>query len=567
MTRTALLLFVITFACSVCALGPLSASGTSSPREAEAHEKLEEVPKPNLTGVDLPVQNQIQSAEKGLTATLNLNAARGVQKARAFGSLGKIYQAYGFDDAAMACYANAAKLDPLAFRWHYYLAYLHEKRGDSKLAASQYQQALSIKPNDALTMLRLGNLELDLNELTLARSYLGNPLVRRTAPAAALSGLGKIALAEHQYQEALKYFTEALQSDPSASSIHYHLAKAYRALGDFQQMDENLRARGETEPVAPDPLLEEIDTLRQSRLDLWKRGNVAMHEERFADAVATYKQMVELKPSDPIGYIYLAEALAATGEIHKALDQYKRALQFDPHNAVVHYNMGVLYTQAKSEEMAITHFRSAIRYDPETVATHFDLANLLMRRGKDEEAGREYGIVVSAEPQNSFARLMQAMAAVHAGAYSQARSLLEEGLRRLPGDPGIANALARILAAAPDPAVRDEPRAFKNIQTLIQTEQGMDFETGVTLGMALAAVGQFKDAAACQINMIHELEAAGRSDLAKLLQENLVRYQRNEASRRPWASDDPIFTPIVRKSQPATQAISERPDTDPKREN
>jgi hypothetical protein len=67
--------------------------------------------------------------------------------------------------------------------------------------------------------------------------------------------------------------------------------------------------------------------------------------------------------------------------------------------------------------------------------------------------------------------------------------------------------------------------------------------------------------------MIHELEAAGRSDLAKLLQENLVRYQRNEASRRPWASDDPIFTPIVRKSQPATQAISERPDTDPKREN
>src|ERR1700733_6563345 len=134
MTRTAPLLFVITFACSVCALGPLSASGASPAREPEAHEKAVEVPKPNLTGVDLPVQTQIQSAEKAMTATLNLNAATGAQKAKAFGYLGKLYQAYGFDDAAMACYANAAKLDPLAFRWHYYLAYLHDKRGDSKRA-------------------------------------------------------------------------------------------------------------------------------------------------------------------------------------------------------------------------------------------------------------------------------------------------------------------------------------------------------------------------------------------------------------------------------------------------
>lgn len=567
MTRTAPLLFVIVFALSLCAFGPLSAGGASSPREPEAHEKLMEVPEPNLTGVDLPVQTQIQSAEKALTATLNLHAAVGAEKAKAFGYLGEIYQAYGFDDAATACYANAAKLAPLAFRWHYYLAYLHEKRGDSKLAASEYQRALSLKPHDAITMLRLGNLELDLNEFTLAKSYLGNPLVRQTAPGAALSGLGKIALAEHRYQDALKCFTEALKSDPHASSIHYHLAKAYRALGDFQNMDANLRDRGETEPVVRDPLLEEIDRLKQSRIDLWKRGNVAMHEERFADAVAAYEQMVELKPSDPIGYIYLAQALAATGEIQRALDQYKRALQLDPHNAIVHYNMGILYTQAKSDEMAITHFRAAIRYDPEMVATHFDLANLLMRRGKDEEAGLEYGIVVSAEPQNSLAPLMQAMAAVHAGAYSHARSLLEEALRRLPSDPDMANALARILAAAPDPKVRDEPRALKNIQTLIQTEQGMDFETGVTLGMALAAVGRFKDAADCQINMIHELQAAGRSDLAKLLQEDLVRYQRNEACRRPWAGDDPIFTPVIRKSQPAAQAISEQPDTDSKREN
>jgi tetratricopeptide (TPR) repeat protein len=542
---------------ALCAAGDAQDSSSpgvrfSSQGPVDGQGDLLQIPKPNLAGTDQPVQTQIQNAERALSTILAQSNASGTQKAKAFGMLGEIYQAYDLGDAALASYANAAKLQPQSFRWHYYLAYLFEKRGDADAAAREYERVLAIKPNDGCAMLRLAQVELELSNLDSAKSWLRNPAAQRAAPAAAITELGKVALAEHQYQMALKYFRKALAIEPKAASIHYQLAKAYRALGDLQLMQENLRAQGDGDPTVHDPLLDEISAIKQSRLDLWKRGNLAMNEKRFSDAVAAYSQMVNMEQSDPIGYLYLAEALAGSGQREQALEQYAHALQLDPNNAVAHYNMGILLTEARRGELAMAQFREAIRLNPEMIAAHFNLANLLMRRGKDDEAGQEYGIVVAAEPQNGLARLMQAMAAVHAKKYAQARSFLEQASQALPDDSDIADALARVLSAAPDPDVRDETRALQIIETVIQHAQGMDFEKGVTLGMALAGVARFQDAIATQRGMIGELERAERPDLVRLLQHNLALYEHHEPCRIPWENDDPIFAPVLTEAQLVT---------------
>lgn len=516
----------------------------SSDRKVE----LLEVPQPELAKVDQPVQEQIRAAQTALAATLARSNSSSVEKATAFGSLGEIYQAYGFDDSALASYQNAAKLDPRSFRWEYYAAYLHQRTGDTDSALREYQRAAALQPNNITVMLRLGDLEFSANHLDSAKSWFVKSMSVKSS-AAALTGLGKIALIEHRYPAALKYFKDALAREPKASSIHYQLAMTYRALGDLPQMQEHLQARGEVEPTIPDPLLDEIALLKQGKVGLLERGSAAVHEKRFADAIASYRQLVHLYPTDPIAYMYLGVALAKAGKNTEALQQYAHASQLDPNNASVHYNMGILLVDTGKEDLAITQFQEAIRVDPGLAASHFQLANLLMRGKKDEEAGREYGTVASLEPQNGFARLMQAMAAVHAGAYAQARKLLEEASLALPNDPDIANALARLLAAAPDPAVRDESRALRIIQTLVQDQQGDGFEEGVTLAMALASAGQFQEAAETQRAIIHQLEEMRKPDLARLLGQNLDLYEHGKPCRKPWASDDPVFTPVPSKLQ------------------
>jgi Flp pilus assembly protein TadD len=347
----------------------------------------------------------------------------------------------------------------------------------------------------------------------------------------------------------MKSFKEALAREPDASSVHYQLAMAYRGLGDLAHMQQQLQARGDVEPAIQDPLLNEVNALKQGMSGLMQRGSRAMNEHHFAEAAVIYRQMVQLTPSDPIAYTYLGMALAAASERDEALKQFLHAFELDPRNPAVHYNIGVLLIQQQKEEQAIAHFQQALQLDPGMAAAHFQLANLFMRNKRDAEAEREYGAVVSLETQNGFARLMQAMAAVHAGSFARARTLLDRAALALPGDADIANALARVLAAAPDPAVRDPDRALRIVETLVSNRQGDPLEVGITLAMALAAAGRFQEAAKYQQAIIAQLEASRQFDLARLLRQNLARYQQDEACRDPWTSDDPIFTPVPDTAQ------------------
>jgi len=539
------------------ALVAAGAIGNSDPSAAQiapspspdSQIELLEVPEPDLARVDPPVLKQIRASQAALAAAISQADASRARRAEAFGGLGEVYEAYDFDDAALACYANATRLDPQSFRWSYYLGYLHQSKGNAEMAMRDYQHALSIKPTNNPTLLRLGSVELTLNHPDAAKHWFTKAMAQRNPSAAALVGLGKVALVEHQYRVAVKNLTLALTREPKASSIHYQLAMAYRGLGDLPHMQEQLQARGDVEPTIADPLLDDINALKQSRSELLNRAGAAMHESRFADAIALYRQLVRLDPSEPIAYKYLAIALARSGKSDEALKEYAHALQLDPSNAGVYCDIGALLIEAGRQDQAVAQFQRALELDPALVTAHFELANLFMREKKDADAEREYGIVVSLEPQNGFARLMQAMAAVHSGSYARARTLLEDAATAIPTDAAVANALARLLAAAPDPAVRDQGRALGIIESLVQNREGDSLEEGITLAMALAAVGRFREAAACQLAIIQQLEASQHSDIAHLLRADLVRYQQGKASHMPWTSDDPVFTPVLRKIQ------------------
>src|SRR5208283_393935 len=84
---------------------------------------LVEVPQPDLATVEANVQEHIRAAQKALADTLANSVSTPVERGEAYGTLGQVYQAYGFDDAARASYENAAKLNPGSFRWSYYAGY------------------------------------------------------------------------------------------------------------------------------------------------------------------------------------------------------------------------------------------------------------------------------------------------------------------------------------------------------------------------------------------------------------------------------------------------------------
>lgn len=512
------------------------------------------VPDPNLSGMEEAVREQLRDARSALESVRQKPGVTDEQLSQAYGEMGRLFQAYDLLDPALSCFLNAHTLAPQEFEWRYYLGYLYQSKSDLRQAIDFFEDALEIRPNDLAVLLRLGQAELALNHPKLSRPFLKRALSLDKSSAVAMAGLGQIAFADHDFSDAVQYFEAALACDPNASSIHYPLAMAYRKLGEVEKAQLHLGKQGTEIPKIPDRLIDNLDTLRRGTGELWWRGTVATNEGRFPDAVEAYREMVAMDPSDPTSRMWFGIALARTRDLEGAIEQFSRALAIAPEHAGAHYNLGIILVQIGRTDDAVGHFRAAIKSNPSLKDAHFQLANLLIRGGFDEQAEAEYAAVIKAEPQNGFARLMEGMALIRLERYSSARARLEEAHRALPKDFDIANALARLLAASPQRALRNGPWALQIMQQLMNVQKTFDVDQGQTFAMALAETGQFKAAAQLQRSMITELERAGRLDSAKRLRENLTLFEHAKPCRLPWRHDDPIFSPVP-NVQPVSMGV------------
>ena len=496
--------------------------------------------------MDGAVQQQLRAAQSELISTIQRPGINQLQLSEAYGQLGKLYEAYDLWDAAAACFLNAVNLQPERFEWKYYLGYSYERKADLNKAVEYYGKGLSIRPDSFALLIRLGEIQLNLNHPDLAKPLFEKALALNKSSAGALAGIGKVALSKRTYPEAVEKLKSALEIEPQASSLRYPLALAYRGMGDLEEAEASLQKKGTVEPTVSDPLLDELEELRKGQAVLWIRGMQALADRRYAEAVEDFRQMVSADASGALPRMYLGISLAQAGEHTEAIHQFLKSLRSSPDLAGAHYNLALLLAQQGSEQEAIEHFRAAIKWTPELKDAHFQLANFLMRAGEYREALAEYGVVINMDSQNALARLMQPMALVRLKNYSAARRQLEAALEVLPGDTDIASALARLLAACPEQRIRDGPRALKLARSAFNADTTPDLDRGETLAMALAEAGQYQQAAQLQQSLILEVQRSGQDDLARVLRENLTLYENGKACRTPWRDDDPIFKPIPR---------------------
>jgi len=523
---------------------------TATAASAKTHvEVVGAVPSPDLSAMDPQVQEQIREAQ----AETSTNSLNDQQLAKAYGRLGEIYQAYGIEDAAIACYSDARLLQPDEFRWAYYLGYLSQNKSDLPRAISNYEAALRLRPDDEITTNRIAGVHLTLNHLDEAERLYAQELSRNPKSVAALDGLGRVALARRQFPKAIEYLNHALALDPQAAYLHYPLGMAYRGAGDLAKAQEELGKHGPAAPELTDGYLSALQEIKTGKADLWTKASQQMSANNLTDAIATYRKLVEANGQDPAARTYLGTALARAGNSQEAIQQFTEALRIKPNDAETHYCLGVVLATLGNDDQAIEHFRTTIKGDPQFPEVHFQLANVLMRTRHFDEAAAEYKKAADRDPHNAFASVMQAMACIRLGQYKYARAILEQAHTAAPSDFDISNALARVLAAAPDSTVRDGQRALQLMQEIIKNDGSLDSDRAETVAMALAETGQFEKAAGVQRSLIETVEQDTPALQLNVLRETLAHYEHREACRTPWRDDDPIFFPTPQKgAEPPT---------------
>jgi hypothetical protein len=125
------------------------------------------------------------------------------------------------------------------------------------------------------------------------------------------------------------------------------------------------------------------------------------------------------------------------------------------------------------------------------------------------------------------------MALVRLGQYQQARDRLTDATTALPDHPDLVQALARLLAAAPDARVRDGDRAIALMQGLVKQQRTPELIE--TMAMAYAEASQYQQAVAWQRQAIAAADQAGREPAVRQqMTENLKLFERGEPCRIPW---------------------------------
>jgi tetratricopeptide (TPR) repeat protein len=502
---------------------------------------LAPVPTPDTAGNEAAVNAAVAQAFAGVESARTAKPARAAL-AQAHGEQAMVCHAQQFSPCAQAAYGNARLLAPQDLRWPYLLGHLLADNGQHEPAARSFEAALALDGNHAPTLFSLGEVLLQRGEFERARGLFVKLQDRPDARAAALAGLGRVALANQDPRAAIGHYEEALRLWPAASRLHYPLAQAYRALGDEAKAGEALRSYSPAgvEPSLPDPLVDAMGAKVASSRALLRRGQRYAQALRFDLALPVFEAAQRANPQDGEILANLGIAQANLGRLDEALSALRASLARADTDAHVHFALATVLDRLGQDDAAASAYAAALRLDAKHAQALLYLADVQMRNARFDAAAQHYRQALQLAP-SARTRLSLALALWRGGRERDARAELERGVAAEPTHLATGNALARLLAAAPDARVRDGRRALALSQRLLQSSSSP--ELGQTLAMALAETGDFSRAVDVQQQVIAAYRGSAPAAWLAALESNLARYGQRQAARQPWPDNDPIFQP------------------------
>ncbi|HEX6864813.1 MAG TPA: tetratricopeptide repeat protein [Thermoanaerobaculia bacterium] len=490
-------------------------------------QELVPVRYPDLAPLEKSVAEQIGGLESDLRSLLAEPKPDLGLLATVYSELGQVYHVYGLAAPAEDCYRNAEQLLPGDFRWPHLLAALLQKEGKLDEAAAAWDRALEMEPDDVPALVHRGEILILQGKPEEAVPFLQKALKLDPKSTAAKAQLGQAALARRDFPEAVKHLEAALAESPEANRLHHPLAMAYRGLDNRTKAGEHLAKAGAVGVRPADPLVDGIQERRTGERVHLIRGRIAYRAGRPAEALAEFKKAVEAKPGSVEGRINLGSALVLTGDKDGAIAQYREALKLDAESATAHFNLALLLADQGELPEATSHMAAVVAKRPEDGEARLTLARLLRDGGREEEALAEYAKAVELTPGDETARLGQAETLVRLGKYKEARQSLEESLALLPASGRLSHGLARLLAACPDPSVRDGARALDLAKTVWSALPASGHAE--TVALALAELGRCEEAAEWQREAIAAARKEG-VDPGRLAQA-LVGYEKGAPCR------------------------------------
>lgn len=212
-------------------LGRYTASLGKSAKETSF--SMEMIPDPSLDRLGKESQDRISEVrEQSRLLLMNARSTDPLLRARTIAELGKYYFAYGFFDAAEACFQIAQRWQPTEYRWSYLLGQTYRQKGQLDQAAESLERSLAIARLDmsfptsqgVALLTWLGEIYQGSSKIDRAEACLREALQEDPQSASTLMQLGQLAAARGDHKQAIGHFERVVELHPHARSVVLLLA-------------------------------------------------------------------------------------------------------------------------------------------------------------------------------------------------------------------------------------------------------------------------------------------------------------------------------------------------------
>jgi Flp pilus assembly protein TadD len=257
----------------------------------------------------------------------------------------------------------------------------------------------------------------------------------------------------------------------------------------------------------------------------------------WKDSIALWTRAADVDRGNDVATYNLAAAYGETGRDREAMQWYERTLALVPDHDLARRNLAILQAVVAERDAdqlaaaghvaeATDKYRRAIALDPRRVHAHAALGVILAQRGQFDAASVELRRALEGGVQDVEVPNALAFALLQNGEEKEAANVLARATADHPDNLNLKHNLARLLATASDPQVRDGERALRLASEVCEQMANGDPRALDTLSAAYAAVGRFDLAQETAARAEHLARARGDLESADAIAAHARSYRR-----------------------------------------
>ena len=315
------------------------------------------------------------------------------------------------------------------------------------------------------------------------------------------------------YHNVFTLYTSTLTKNPGCWMAHYNLGIA---LSDRGKTDEAIAHYRQAIELRPN--------YAEAHYNL---GRLLAQKGQLDDAVTHYEKALEINPVDAEAHNNLGVTLFGGGRVDEAIVHYQQALTIRPDYADASCNLANALVSKGDLDGAIARYSVCLELSPNQPEAEYDLASALLRKGRTDEAIAHYKTLLELHPNSADADANLGSAFLAKGRVQEAMAAYRNALRISPENAAAQSNLAWLLATSSDPSLRNGSEAVLLAKRAESESSGSENHSIVLriLAAAYAECGRFAEAKETARQALQEAETRGNSTLANALRDEIALYE------------------------------------------